>query len=112
MSEPLKVSISPKAIRSGGWISPTGGVMSPATSNYELQAFQLIKNFELRITRGGLTTELHGTTLNKGYILRGSVLVRASPWLESSPTVFTQGCMRSTLGSRRTGAVWCTCFVP
>ena len=33
MSEPLKVSISPKAIRSEGWISPIGGVNSPAVSN-------------------------------------------------------------------------------
>ena len=33
MSEPEKVSISPKAINSEWWISPTGGVTNPATSN-------------------------------------------------------------------------------
>ena len=32
ISEPLKVSISPKAIRSEWWISPVGGVTNPATS--------------------------------------------------------------------------------
>ena len=54
-------------------------------SDDELQTFHLIKNFELRITRGGLTTELHGTTLNKGYIFRISVSVRARLWLVVSP---------------------------
>ena len=33
MSEPLKVSISPKAIRSEWCISPNGGQTSPAVSN-------------------------------------------------------------------------------
>jgi hypothetical protein len=33
MREPLKVSISPKAISSEWWISPTGGAMNPAASN-------------------------------------------------------------------------------
>ena len=36
------------------------------SSDDELQAFHLIKNFELR--GDDLTTELHGTTLNQGYI--------------------------------------------
>ena len=33
INEPLKVRISPKAMRSEWWISPTGGVKSPAVSN-------------------------------------------------------------------------------
>ena len=33
MSEPENVSISPNAINSEWWISPTGGVANPATSN-------------------------------------------------------------------------------
>ena len=32
MSEPEKVSISPKAINSEWWISPRGGVIKPATN--------------------------------------------------------------------------------
>ena len=35
-------------------------------SDDKLQTFHLIKNFELR--GNDLTTELHGTTLNQGYI--------------------------------------------
>ena len=33
ISEPENVSISPNAISSEWWISPTGGVTKPATSN-------------------------------------------------------------------------------
>ena len=33
MSEPEKVSISPKAISTEWWISANGGVTNPATSN-------------------------------------------------------------------------------
>ena len=33
ISEPEKVSISPKAISTLWWISPTGGAQNPATSN-------------------------------------------------------------------------------
>ena len=33
MSEPENVNISPNAINSEWWISPTGGVTKPATSN-------------------------------------------------------------------------------
>ena len=33
MREPLKVSISPKAMRTEWWISPNGGQQKPAISN-------------------------------------------------------------------------------
>ena len=33
MSEPLKVSISPKAMRTEWWISPAGGQANPHASN-------------------------------------------------------------------------------
>ena len=42
ISEPLKVSISPKAMRSEWWISPTGGVMSPAVSNAHPKAHMAV----------------------------------------------------------------------
>ena len=42
ISEPLKVSISPKAMRSEWWISPTGGVKSPAASNAHPKAHMAV----------------------------------------------------------------------
>ena len=42
INEPLKVSISPKAMRSEWWISPTGGVMSPAVSNAHPKAHMAV----------------------------------------------------------------------
>ena len=42
ISEPEKVSISPKAMRSEWWISPTGGVKSPAVSNAHPKAHMAV----------------------------------------------------------------------
>ena len=42
MSEPLKVSISPKAINTEWWISPMGGVKSPAASNAHPKAHMAV----------------------------------------------------------------------
>ena len=42
INEPLKVSISPKAMRSEWWISPTGGVKSPAVSNAHPKAHMAV----------------------------------------------------------------------
>ena len=39
---PLKVSISPKAINTEWWISPTGGVKSPAASNAHPKAHMAV----------------------------------------------------------------------
>ena len=42
MRLPLKVSISPKAINTEWWISPMGGVKSPAASNAHPKAHMAV----------------------------------------------------------------------
>ena len=73
ISEPLKVSISPKAMRSEWWISPTGGVMSPAVSNAHPKAHMAVaimscKRFML-IEVGGGGSALRAVVGRSGYAL-------------------------------------------
>ena len=95
MSEPLKVSISPKAMSTEWCISPNGGQQKPAmsrtppkthspTDNINCTFFMLVNIIAFPwlsvLVRGGyislgrtyfcgyvLTTELHGTALNRGF---------------------------------------------
>ena len=95
MSEPLKVSISPKAMSTEWCISPNGGQQKPAmsrtppkthspTDNINCTFFMLVNIIAFPwlsvLVRGGyislgrtsfrgyfMTTELHGTALNRGF---------------------------------------------
>ena len=73
MSEPLKVSISPKAIRSEWCISPNGGQTSPAVSNAHPKvhiavAMMSCKRFMLIEVRGG-GSALRAVVGRSGYAL-------------------------------------------
>ena len=73
ISEPLKVSISPKAIRSEWCISPNGGQTSPAVSNAHPKvhiavAMMSCKRFMLIEVRGG-GSALRAVVGSTGYAL-------------------------------------------
>ena len=73
MSEPLKVSISPKAIRSEWCISPNGGQTSPVVSNAHPKvhiavAIMSCKRFMLIEVRGG-GSALRAVVGRSGYAL-------------------------------------------
>ena len=71
MSEPLKVSISPKAMSTEWCISPNGGQQKPAMSRMPPKTHSPTDNINCTF-----------------FILvnfRGSVPVRARPWLVHSP---------------------------
>ena len=73
MSEPLKVSISPKAIRSEWCISPNGGQTSPAVSNAHPKvhiavAMMSCKRFMLIEVRG-VGSALRAVVGSTGYAL-------------------------------------------